>query len=573
MKLEQGKLNKFQRQFDNSQMPSEELRKRITAQKEKVDGIANQAKAIDNYRRERWAAERSGNLQAAKEKYQHLIDSGMITVDEANKDFPVTVKNHKDFIKQALAAGKPVPPEVLKDYPELQKPKEIGRWNGEAAWEPDYGPKTADYLESKQKYPWELSAKEFDEFFRTLPESETLNVAPPHRKWYVERARDMGKEIPASVLEDFPDLAPPAKGGEGEFADTKLLTDRVAQAQAEVDRLEIQFKKTPKAKQSLVGRSLGIARKELKSWQGALEDATKAKEPYELGSGDLAPPARRGEDATPAPEQVPAKEKIVRPGATQEVKPVRFEVGKKLTAPQRKSVLESMGDVYRDNNLEKVIVGEAHGDPIYRYPHTPDLFVKSDVTGRMIRHYVYLPDGRIAHPSELFPELTETVIQRHIKQAKIKANQEKMEAKANEEMKLARIASPDDPRGARNAANTLFNKTRRKIEGSYFAQDDQGRIVRVDGKDAADVSFYEERGFKPAAVAQEKPAEPPAYQFKVGDVVMAKPGANIPAYLSGKKKISSIDKNGLIRLEGDRMWFSPQTILTGKSHGRGTLPD
>ena len=125
-KLEKGKLDKLQRQFDSTQMPSEDLRKRIAAQKEKVDGIAGQAKAIDNYKREKFAVERSGYLQAAKDKYQHLIDAGMIDVNDSNKDFPITVKNHKDLVKQALAKGKPVPPEVLKDYPDLAPPAKGG---------------------------------------------------------------------------------------------------------------------------------------------------------------------------------------------------------------------------------------------------------------------------------------------------------------------------------------------------------------------------------------------------------------------------------------------------------------
>ena len=51
---------------------------------------------------------------------------------------------------------------------------------------------------------------------------------------------------------------------------------------------------------------------------------------------------------------------------------------------------------------------------------------------------------------------------------------------------------------------------------------------------------------------------PPAYQFKKGDMVMARPGANVPAYLTGKKRIASISKEGLIQLEGDNLWFAPK---------------
>jgi hypothetical protein len=47
----------------------------------------------------------------------------------------------------------------------------------------------------------------------------------------------------------------------------------------------------------------------------------------------------------------------------------------------------------------------------------------------------------------------------------------------------------------KSAANRKYAMTGRSLVGSYFASNDQGHIVRVDGKDAADVSFYAERGF------------------------------------------------------------------------------
>ena len=47
----------------------------------------------------------------------------------------------------------------------------------------------------------------------------------------------------------------------------------------------------------------------------------------------------------------------------------------------------------------------------------------------------------------------------------------------------------------KSAANRKYAMTGRSLSGSYFASNDQGHIVRVDGKDAVDVSFYGERGF------------------------------------------------------------------------------
>jgi hypothetical protein len=60
--------------------------------------------------------------------------------------------------------------------------------------------------------------------------------------------------------------------------------------------------------------------------------------------------------------------------------------------------------------------------------------------------------------------------------------------------RIARIvaAGTDKPK---NAANIVYNVTRRPIAGSYFAENQQGDIVRVDGSDAADVEFYAGRGF------------------------------------------------------------------------------
>ena len=57
---------------------------------------------------------------------------------------------------------------------------------------------------------------------------------------------------------------------------------------------------------------------------------------------------------------------------------------------------------------------------------------------------------------------------------------------------------PDvDPslRSPKDAANARYRATGRPLQGSYFAQDSQGRIVRVDGQSADDVALFESRGF------------------------------------------------------------------------------
>lgn len=57
-----------------------------------------------------------------------------------------------------------------------------------------------------------------------------------------------------------------------------------------------------------------------------------------------------------------------------------------------------------------------------------------------------------------------------------------------------------------NAANCLYRFTNRPIVGSFFSENADGHIVRVDGSDAADVQFYADRGFSPvSSPVQEAP--------------------------------------------------------------------
>jgi SPP1 gp7 family putative phage head morphogenesis protein len=63
-----------------------------------------------------------------------------------------------------------------------------------------------------------------------------------------------------------------------------------------------------------------------------------------------------------------------------------------VTEGEMAKILSSKGDVYHDAGIK------SEGG---RYPHAPELFRTSDLSGAKIRHYVTLPDGRIAHPDEL----------------------------------------------------------------------------------------------------------------------------------------------------------------------------
>ena len=65
-------------------------------------------------------------------------------------------------------------------------------------------------------------------------------------------------------------------------------------------------------------------------------------------------------------------------------------------------------DVYKSKGAEREFKGQdANGNDRYGYAHSPELFEKSDITGAMVRYYVTLPGGRIAHPTEIFPDYSE----------------------------------------------------------------------------------------------------------------------------------------------------------------------
>lgn len=190
---------------------------------------------------------------------------------------------------------------------------------------------------------------------------------------------------------------------------------------------------------------------------------------------------------------IPARE-VIEPKAekTLAMKSPRFETGKKLSREEKTKVLESVRDVYHDHKLKRDEL-KGHrpdsGDPYYGYPHRPDLFSTSDITGRKIRHYITLPDGRKAHPTELYPNLKQSEIDRHFNEHVAKER----DAEYATSQKDLRVAED------RSAANQKYNQTRRPLEGSFFMQHEDGRVVRVDGSDPADIVHYEEAGFKRSA--------------------------------------------------------------------------
>lgn len=176
--------------------------------------------------------------------------------------------------------------------------------------------------------------------------------------------------------------------------------------------------------------------------------------------------------------------------ALENVKPVHFEAGRQLTEAEKKEVLRSLGDSYKDLRAPKIEKGvNAFGELIVGYEYNPAYMHTSDITGHPIRYYIKLPDGRIAHPTELFPNLSKTEIDQH---AMAREAEDALRESRNRSREQ-RIASPDNVRegsSLKGEANARYQEKGRKIEGSYFAQDEQGRVVRVDGKDPDDAAYY-----------------------------------------------------------------------------------
>ena len=89
------------------------------------------------------------------------------------------------------------------------------------------------------------------------------------------------------------------------------------------------------------------------------------------------------------------------------VRRVRFEAGKKLSNEEKKEVLATLRDSYRENNTPYHIEESAYGKERRVYDATEADYVVSNITGKRLRYYITLPDGRVAHPTELYPNLTD----------------------------------------------------------------------------------------------------------------------------------------------------------------------
>lgn len=90
--------------------------------------------------------------------------------------------------------------------------------------------------------------------------------------------------------------------------------------------------------------------------------------------------------------------------------PVRFEAGKKLSDKEKKEVLSTLKDAYKVNGVPYHIEETAGGKEKRVYEPTADSYVVSDITNRPLRYYITLPDGRVAHPTEVYPNISDNEV-------------------------------------------------------------------------------------------------------------------------------------------------------------------
>lgn len=150
----------------------------------------------------------------------------------------------------------------------------------------------------------------------------------------------------------------------------------------------------------------------------------------------------------------------------------RFDVGKKLTKEERAAILKTARDVYRENNIDKEERTDSRGEPYFAYPYSPEYFIKSDITGKSIRYYVTLPDGRIAHPTELFPNYTEGKVEELIRQS------EAQEAKKKDDIKFEYL-SPEHLFETEEEAYNFWSNLSRK---PYMIPMEKRMTIKSDSK-------------------------------------------------------------------------------------------
>lgn len=187
----------------------------------------------------------------------------------------------------------------------------------------------------------------------------------------------------------------------------------------------------------------------------------------------------------------------------------RFEAGKALTKEQRRQVIGTLVDVYKAKGAPREMKGQGRdGNERYGYVHSPDLFEKSDITGAMVRYYVTLPDGRRAHPSELFPDYTQSDIEAEMQRRESAEKQDAADQREVERIAEANAAdTPAEAEASFKRRNQSFDmrdwrtgKTR-----TFVHYEKGGKFYAVVSDDDARMQRLERAGWKRADAAAEKP--------------------------------------------------------------------
>lgn len=179
----------------------------------------------------------------------------------------------------------------------------------------------------------------------------------------------------------------------------------------------------------------------------------------------------------------------------------RYEAGRALTKEQRKQVLASLVDVYKAKGADREQKGIGRdGNERYGYVHSPELFEKSDITGAMVRYYVTLPDGRRAHPTELFPDYTLSDIEAEMQRRDAAERNDAAEQKRVEDrLKDVAATTPAEARAEFDKRNpgTGFGWNAPK-DRTYLPYTKDGKFYTVMSDDVALQARLKRAGWMPA---------------------------------------------------------------------------
>lgn len=147
-------------------------------------------------------------------------------------------------------------------------------------------------------------------------------------------------------------------------------------------------------------------------------DVTRATPNTNKGGRAVTPNGNSSTDkvteSSPSPQENRPKNSTQAAVENKGLKPVRFEAGRRLTKEEKKEVLNTLRDAFKENGVPYHIEESDFGKERRVYEPTSEDWVKSDITGRPLRYYITLPDGRVAHPTELFPNISAREVTGHV---------------------------------------------------------------------------------------------------------------------------------------------------------------